>query len=299
MPAIIADDDLPALFRAADKASTDAQSKYLGIIALDLSLLVIGATLGAVSFTSQEGRAGLALASAIVLVISIMLTIALKFQRLATTWYDGRAVAESVKTSAWRYMTQAEPYTGRMPAAEAARVLAEAFRAFLVERGELAASLPAALVTLPQITERMREVRALPLPPRRDLYLNERLGGQRVWYAKKAEKNRRDGRVVFILVLTSQGLALVAAILLVRWPLLPVNLVGVFAALAAALLAWNQLKRHEELATAYGLAAQELGTAQEQGRNLAEESDLSSFILNAENAISREHTLWLARRDHY
>lgn len=299
MAATIADDDLPALFRAADRASTDAQRMYLFLIAFDLAFLVVGAILGAVSFTSQEDRSALALASAIVLVISIILTIALRSQRLASTWYDGRAVAESVKTSAWRYMTQAEPYTGRISSAEADHILAQAFQSFLTERRELAASLPAALATRPQITAKMREVRGLPLSRRRDVYLDERVGGQRFWYAERAEKNRNGGRVIFGLVLLSQGLALIAAILLVRWPLMSVNLVGVFAALAAALLAWNQLKRHEELATAYGLAAQELGTAQEQGRSLEDEGQLSSFILNSENAISREHTLWLARRDHY
>jgi hypothetical protein len=299
MPVTVGDEDLPALFRAADKASTDAQRMYLSLIAFDLALLVLGAILGAVGFMSQKDHAVLALATAVVLVVSMILTIALKSQRLASTWYDGRAVAESVKTSAWRFMTQAEPFSGRLSSPEADRLLAGAFQSFLNERGDLAAFLPAALATGVQITPKMRAIRAFSLSARRDTYLDERIGGQRLWYAQRAEKNKRGGRAIFGLLLISQGLSLIAAILLVRWPLMPINLVGVFAALAAALIAWNQLKRHEELATAYGLAAQELGTAQEQGRSLEDEDDLSSFILNAENAISREHTLWLARRDHY
>jgi hypothetical protein len=295
----ISDGDLPALFRAADKASTEAQSRYLLLIALDLSLLVVGAVLGATSFNSEEVRSGLAIASATLFGMSLILTIAIKSQRLASTWYDGRAVAESVKTTAWRYMTRAEPYDARVLEPEADRVFAQAVGSFLSERADLAASLPARLATGAEITSAMKGVRGLSVIARRDLYLDERIGGQRRWYAERAEKNKKGARKLFVFVLLSQGLALVAAILIVKWPLFPVNFVGVFAAIAAALVAWNQLKRYEEIATAYGLAAQELATAQEQGLHIQDDEELSSFILNAENAISREHTLWLARRNYY
>jgi SMODS and SLOG-associating 2TM effector domain 3/SMODS and SLOG-associating 2TM effector domain 1 len=295
----IGDNDLPALFRAADKASTDAQSRYLLLIGLDLGLLVVGAILGATSFNSEEVRSELAIASAIVFGLSLILTIALKSQRLASAWYDGRAVAESVKTTAWRYMTQADPYDARASEPEADHVFTDAVASFLSERANLAANLPAYLATGAQITPAMKAVRGLSTAHRRDLYLEERIGGQRRWYAERAEMNKKGARRLFVFVLVSQGLALIAAIFIVRWPLFPMNLVGVFAAVGAALLAWNQLKRYEEIATAYGLAAQELGTAQEQGRHVQDDEHLSSFVLNAENAISREHTLWLARRNYY
>jgi hypothetical protein len=34
------------------------------------------------------------------------------------------------------------------------------------------------------------------------------------------------------------------------------------------------------------------------GKLVHQEAELSSFVADAETAISREHTLWLARRDH-
>jgi hypothetical protein len=98
-------------------------------------------------------------------------------------------------------------------------------------------------------------------------------------------------------VLISQALALIAAIAVVRWPDAAVNLTGVFAALAAALIAWTQLKKYEELATMYGLTAQELRSVEDQARHVRNEEQFTRFVLTAEDAISREQALWLTRRE--
>ena len=95
-----------------------------------------------------------------------------------------------------------------------------------------------------------------------------------------------------------QAIALFSSLALIRWPNLSINTSAIFAAAAASAIAWLQLKRHQELTNSYGLAAQELGLIAEQSRGITEPEKLSAFILDAENAISREHTLWKARRDH-
>ena len=77
-----------------------------------------------------------------------------------------------------------------------------------------------------------------------------------------------------------------------RW-----NLVGVFSSLASALVAWLQVRQHEELAQSYAVAALELGFIEEQAEHVAGDPSFSAFVGDSENAISREHTLWIARRD--
>ena len=67
--------------------------------------------------------------------------------------------------------------------------------------------------------------------------------------------------------------------------------------MAAAFVAWLQLKRHQELANSYALAAQELSFIAEQIQRVETAGEFSKFVSDAENAISREHTLWAARRD--
>ena len=100
-----------------------------------------------------------------------------------------------------------------------------------------------------------------------------------------------------MVILVSQAMALAAAAFMIASPGSKWNLVGVFSALASALVAWLQVRQHEELAQSYAVAALELGFIEEQGSRLGSDADFSNFVGDAENAISREHTLWIARRD--
>ena len=101
--------------------------------------------------------------------------------------------------------------------------------------------------------------------------------------------------MVFGDILT-QSLAVASAFALVRWPQLPLKL-SVFATLATASIAWLQVRRHQELAQSYNLAAHELGLIAIQATHVGSDEGLSKFVADAETAISREHTMWVARRD--
>ena len=74
----------------------------------------------------------------------------------------------------------------------------------------------------------------------------------------------------------------------------PTDLLG---SCAAALLAWIQAKRFGELSTSYNLAAHEIALIRERAADIREEREFSIFVGDAENAFSREHTHWAARRD--
>jgi hypothetical protein len=293
----IAHTDLPGLFQASDAASSRAQRRYLYLVALDLGVMIAGAALGAVSVTSSDLKQELALASAVSIAIGFALTFALEAQHLSATWYDGRAVAESAKTTAWRYMMCADPYLRELAEPDVDRTFTSALDSFLRERKSLAGSLSTELFALPEITDAMRRIRASSCADRKALYVESRLADQRLWYAQRAEHNAERARFLFVLVLVSQALALIAAIAVVRWPDTAINLAGVFAAVAAALIAWTQLKKYEELATMYGLTAQELRSVEDRARHVTDEEQFTRFVLTAESAISREHALWLTRRE--
>lgn len=291
--------DLPGLFQAADTSSAAAQKLYLKLVAADLSVMLVGAALGALSVSGSRHAQLLALASAISVAIGLVLTLTLQSQRLSAIWYDGRAVAEATKTSAWRYMMRAYPYGDEVSDADVDRSLTSAFDSFLRDRRGLAGSLPSSLAQLPQITTAMRDTRVRAVADRKAVYVESRLTDQRLWYAARAEHNSKRAKLLFMLVIACHALALVAAIANVRWPESPFNLTGVFAALAAALIAWTQLKKYEEQANVYGLTAQELRSIEEQGRHANAEDTFSRFVEEAESAITRENAIWLARREQY
>jgi len=100
------EDTLPGLYQSADKASLNAQSSYFFCLKSYLVLLVLAAF---VSYLWPKDPYG-AIVSASLFLITLAILIALRFYRPDDLWYNGGAVAESVKTRAWRWCMRAEPY---------------------------------------------------------------------------------------------------------------------------------------------------------------------------------------------
>jgi hypothetical protein len=291
--------EYPALFLKADRASSAAQAKYLSLTRGTLILLVAGAGLAAASpaFASTCVRPAFAVTSAILLVASLLLTLYLKWLKPEQLWYGGRAVAESAKSMAWRYMTGAAPYLLDLSAADVDRKFVLDLESIMKERKQLAFGFGGEFSEQPHISARMRGVRACTLAERKSAYLAERISDQRIWYGRQAQNNRSAENGYFKVVVAGQFAAFIAAIALVRWPDSNVRLTGFFTSLAGALIAWLQLKQHKELAQSYSVAELELGFIEEKARHVTTEKEFSDFVSDAENAISREHTLWIARRD--
>lgn len=289
--------DYPAVFQAADSASSAAQRAYLRLTMSILGLLVAGAALAAVSGEFPAAASGFAVASAIVLAASLLLSVYRESLKLEHVWYGGRAVAETGKSMTWRYITGAEPYSMDLPPAEAEKKFLADLGSIVKERKQLALGLGGEFAGAPQISKRMREARAANLVERKDTYLLERIQDQRRWYGKRAKFHNSAGNRYFTVIVASQLFALTSAIALVHWPNSKIQLTGLFASLASALMAWLQVKQHKELSQGYAVVDMELSFIEEQATRVASDRDLSDFVVEAEGAISREHTVWVARRD--
>jgi hypothetical protein len=294
---IVSDQDMPALFRSADHVSTEAQRGFVRCMAADLSLIVLSSVIGAFSFNSTTAKSFLALLSAVLMAAGLLLTIYMRSQRFEHNWYDGRAVAESVKTRAWRFMTCSDPYLEELKEEEFSRLFLQTLQEVMKERKGFSASLGTDVGLEPQITQKMLAIRKMPLLDRKSIYLTQRINDQRQWYSNKSRTNKKSAKFWFNSIMLAQMFALLFSLALIQFPDLPINLASIFAAAAAAFIAWLQLKRHQELSNSYGLASQELGLIAEQAQHINTPGKLSTFVLDAENAISREHTLWIARRD--
>lgn len=90
-----------------------------------------------------------------------------------------------------------------------------------------------------------------------------------------------------------EAIGLVCAVLKVV-QLVDIDLAGVAGALAAAGVAWLQTRQHHQLASAYAVAAQELADIASRAHWPETEAEWAHFVDEAEEAISREHTLWWA-----
>jgi SMODS and SLOG-associating 2TM effector domain 3/SMODS and SLOG-associating 2TM effector domain 1 len=282
--------DFPALFRSADRESQRAQRSYLTSLRVRLGSLVVAAFGGALTLTTAGGfqvGGGLAfLAFACALGAELFLATTSPL----TTWYEGRAAAESAKTLAWRYMVRAEPFevdddVDKQFHAQTYSLLQD-LRSISLGTEEPAAQ---------QITDKMRHVRALDFNERRQVYLADRIADQQRWYSEKARWNDRRARgwVLVSIVLEIAGL-IGGALKAFGW--INFDLLGFLAAAAGGVMAWIEAKQHRNLATAYGIASQELASIASELPTLHNEERWAAFVAQAEEAISREHTLWRASR---
>jgi len=291
----LGDEDFPDLYRVADQFSIVSQTKYLRLLLRSLLALIAGALCTVIPVDGGEWRRAPFAVGAALMAFSLYWTLMVAQKSYRERWYGGRAIAESVKTYAWRYMMRAEPFA-HADTAPAEQLFLDSLRGMIAQEA-LKLTGPPLPRTGEQITRRMREIRTLGLADRRQTYLEYRVRDQRAWYSGKAADNARKEDRLFSLVGLAQLAALVTAISLAAMPSAVPNLVGVFAASSASLLAWLQAKRHEDLAQSYSVAAQELGLIEAQAAQVTDDEAFSTFVADSEAAISREHTLWLARRD--
>lgn len=103
-------EDYPALYQAADKASIKAQTTFLNIIKWYVFLLIAGVLLSFIGINSKIP----AIIAAIFFLFTIGLSILMATKQYQKIWYNSRAVAESVKTVTWRFIMKTEPYLGEI-----------------------------------------------------------------------------------------------------------------------------------------------------------------------------------------
>lgn len=285
--------DYPALYQASNSASLQAQSFYLRLIQGHSALLIIAAGLGVYGIEKTVA----AIAAAVLIIASIFVSIAMLLRRDEDVWYRTRAVAESVKTSAWRFMMRADPYLDVDDVREVKARFRNRLKSILNEHKDLAAHIGGHESEAEQATAQMCKIRAMEWEERSDFYRQCRIDEQRTWYAKKSAWNKRHGRIWFGVLILCQAAAAFFVIMQVAYPHWGYWPFGVFVVASGSVLTWIQVKKFRELSAAYGLTAHEVGIVRGEIENVDSEESLSQFVVDGENAFSREHTQWLARKD--
>lgn len=285
----LTEDDLPGFWKDADSASLNGQMWTMRYVRARLLGSVVAALGGLLSL--HAGR--LDVAAALVMVgflVALAAEIASWIHKPERTWYEGRALAESAKTLSWRFAVCADPFPASMPMDSATDLLR-------TRMDEVSEGVAAHVVFSSQsftCTDKMMEVRSAPYLERRTAYVAGRTQEQHTWYANKAKLNRRHATGWRVILVLAELLALVLAALRVfgGWD---ADLAGLMGALIAAGGAWVAVKQFVPLASAYSVAAKELAIQTEKLKGTAEQ-DWALVAADAEEAISREHTTWLASR---
>lgn len=283
----------PGLYVAADQASNDAQRSELLCYKVNATLLAIGALLALVS----TATAPIAILSAVFFIASLGSYLYSQHKDFKGRWYQARALAESIKTSTWRLIMRADPFSDQdtdKSICKYRQLLSELLRENSV-LGELLATDAALKEQLPA---NLLDLINMNYPEKRDFYLKNRINEQKAWYAKKAKDNRSNAFRYLLAIASTYAAAIILLLVRIGYPNIPLLPIDVFAVIASSLIGWKQLRRFDELASSYGLTAHEVGIISSKFSEVSSQDKLSNFVSDAENAFSREHTQWAARRDH-
>jgi hypothetical protein len=281
----------PALYQSSDSQSQKSQNLFVYSLIANFTCIVLSSIFSTVNALT----ANFAIIQTIILFIGLSLTVYIAIGKPQQAWYGTRALAESIKTVSWRFMMRAEPYN--IEDSEARRHFLVTLRK-LFESNKQLSSLSLPVPRTDEITSHMMSIRALPLEERRSYYVTARVDDQRDWYVRKSAFNRKHahawlGAIIAVyLILIGFSVARPAYPDTSYWP------TDVLLTIAGSLLAWTQTKRYQELTASYALTAHDISLLKAELPTDSSEEKFSSFVGDAENAFSREHTQWQARRDH-
>lgn len=288
------DKDLPGLFQSADTASIKEQKKFFNGIFWYLTLLIIAALFA--FFADDYPNPIFKIISTVLFLLTLFIMIWLRVSRPDDIWYNGRAVAESVKTRSWRWMMRAEPYMDCDNIEIVRKHFVNDLKTILKQNESLIGKLGISASIEEPISEKMIEIRKLNLSDRFNFYRQERITNQAIWYTNKSKFNKKRAEMWFWTTVSLHALAILLLLYNIYDPnaKLPIEVIAVAA---SSVLTWLQSKKHNELSSSYSLTAHEIILIKSEINRIETEEDLSEYIMNCENAFSREHTQWFARKN--
>ena len=289
----ISDNTFPCFFRLADQQAIKSQKQYLS--ALKWSIwLIIGASILAY-IRNFKGFECIDWLIGVLLLMNLLLNWWIQTAKMDNLWYDYRSIAESIKTLTWKYMLKVTPFAG--DESDCTREFRKRVTKILNNKMVLHKyqAIPA---NKPFITKDMKDIRQCDLQTRALIYTQYRIQDQADWYEKKSKYNKKMGTrfyICYMLLNISLLVFIIISICKFNGKELPLDL---FMILVTSIQTWTQIKKYSDLANSYALATQEIALIREEKPSFSkgEEEKFSKYVSDCENAFSREHTQWYARK---
>jgi hypothetical protein len=284
------DNDLPSLFQVPDGGATTAQKRLYHLTALLLIFGTAAAVFGAIEIESS-GVDWAALGSLVTLAGGLAISAFLERKNPNGTWYQRRALAESAKSLAWMYSVGGSDF--RVDDQDADGRYEDQMKAL---KADFASALKGLAEVADEFTTRaMLAVRAGSPAERRDNYRDDRIEDQIGYYGRRAEEHRTS-RNMWTAIQIGALVAAVALALLRFLDVIHDDFVGIATTVSASALAWLRAHDYAGLAEAYDRTHHELTLIRDDIGQPKDEAQWAEYVANAELAMSREHTSWIARR---
>lgn len=286
--------DFPCTYLDSDKASLTAQYFYKnsnwGILIVMLCCIIAVAT-------SEHITSGIDHFEKIVgfflLLTAIASTLLLIFKP-ERNWYVGRAIAESVKTLSWRFMMRSAPFNTANETADKNKFIKRVKE--VADAGLMDGFNPKLRTVHSEVvTQKLIAIREMGYSDRKAFYAKHRIQDQIDWYTKKSKTNKILSTRFSIAIISCQLLATVYLIFFGD-DFRDINLTEVLVFVATTLIAIMEMNKYKELHQSYLFTSMELNFIRNKFNTIQDDAELDEFVGESEQAISREHTMWLARR---
>jgi hypothetical protein len=258
--------------------------------------MVAGSTIAVYNYQEESTKKYLYVISGLLILGALIISFVIKNKKYEDIWYKGRALAESCKTLTWRFMMNSELFERDLSEQDAKKRFTQRITEIKNNFADLNSELKAKHLSKVIFSTKMLEVRRMELQERKLFYLENRINDQINWYEKKADNNKSKYEFWFWLVIISQIMTIISISYLINQPSSNFNFVGVFSTLTVSFLSWMQVKKFQENKEAYTTAMLELNLIKQDAEYITTEGEFARFVLDSENAMSREHTLWLAQK---
>ena len=279
----------------ADAESVKAQRRYLRLLKIEL-LGLLGAVAMPVAALlwplAEDSPRYFAIASAGSILLALTASFVNRGFKLLELWYTSRALAESLKSESWRFVMRAGDYMGQEAQTGFVRTVQSLMLTEIVKRR---IPLLSEVTSEKLVTHEMTRLRSLAPAQRHAFYVAHRLTDQHAWYRERALANRQAETTWFVAAIGAQLVAFGCAL----WTIFekgPVDIVSLAATAATSAVAWANSKDFSFHAQSYSNIAGELGRLMEESKEVQSDADLARLVDNVEHSISREHTIWVARK---
>ncbi|PWG81183.1 DUF4231 domain-containing protein [Pararcticibacter amylolyticus] len=281
--------DFPCYYVDSDNASKFAQKTYKVFIWVSIGFMFLATLVDSLDFFQEIKRY-----TGIAVFISGAMTLLLTLLKPEKSWYKGRAIAESMKTLSWRYMMHIDPFDANDDRQNLIR-FTDRISAINAQANQDGFIPKPNKYHSDVITAEMDAIRNKNLLERKDYYKTHRIENQISWYRQKSINYKLAGNICSWAIFVCQ---LIAGFYLVKnnGQNTSVNLNGIMVFIATSLIAIVELYKFKDLHQAYALTHQELNIIKTRFGIIQDQRSFNQFVLEAEQAISREHTMWLARR---
>lgn len=288
------DRDFPNWFQVSDKLSTKYQNQFYRLYFSHIFSLVLLTGISVYPNVSKW-----TISFQIIIVVCVLISsLGLFLNKPDRKWYSARSLAESIRTITWRFVTRAEPFHEDYDIAKIKFI--NSIKKITNQNQELKL-LISADINENLISYRMQELRNGNLQKRKSAYLSYRIESQLDWYKKNSRKNDFKSNLLFSIVILLNIIALVLAASRLGYIEEKIWPTDIIVTIAIGLVGWIQVKKYSELSTSYSLTASEITQIKIDYSlyPLNDEKSFSDFVGDTENAFSREHTQWYARKDHF